>query len=432
MLCGAVFGAGIDEEVARVQDVGELFGSATESRVDYERRARRRTCNPSMLAPSSREIATRYLLTQPALRRDRYVYSYVYCGAAMNRSAACGQAVDTICMWNFGGEPDVVCAWGRQKGGPARSPAGGGVPRAVFLLGAQAAACFRVPLPTCIAPRGHRRICGWRLAAGGRRGLALTWLAGPAARVQAYTSIYRENLGCTLVEGITEPALRGAAKQARAPIFAHAQTNPSPRAPGTAPSQLGARTPLGPRSPGRWRSATAAPAGPGGAVAGGRARPGGAGAARCGHGVPARPCGGAVRGHGGQPARHHRREGRAADPRAVRCAPREHFVLGENGRFERGGGVGAGRRALRNWVEQRVDLFKTDSSSVPTRKQPRRGVGCKLAEGCACARGCWHPLDFPPATLSHAGAIPCRPHDVRGPSRPPTGMLTAQPCCEPS
>lgn len=39
MLCGAVFGAGIDETTARAEDVGLLFGSAAESVVDYERRA---------------------------------------------------------------------------------------------------------------------------------------------------------------------------------------------------------------------------------------------------------------------------------------------------------------------------------------------------------------------------------------------------------
>lgn len=39
MLCGAVFGAGIDEPTARVEDVGILFGSATTTTVDYERQA---------------------------------------------------------------------------------------------------------------------------------------------------------------------------------------------------------------------------------------------------------------------------------------------------------------------------------------------------------------------------------------------------------
>ena len=39
MLCGAVFGAEIDEPTARAEDVGELFGAAATSVVDYERRA---------------------------------------------------------------------------------------------------------------------------------------------------------------------------------------------------------------------------------------------------------------------------------------------------------------------------------------------------------------------------------------------------------
>ena len=39
MLCGAVFGAEIEEATARSEDVGLLFGSAATSTVDYERRA---------------------------------------------------------------------------------------------------------------------------------------------------------------------------------------------------------------------------------------------------------------------------------------------------------------------------------------------------------------------------------------------------------
>lgn len=44
MLCGAVFGAGIDEDIARREDLGELFGSAADSVVDYNRKAVDSTC----------------------------------------------------------------------------------------------------------------------------------------------------------------------------------------------------------------------------------------------------------------------------------------------------------------------------------------------------------------------------------------------------